>query len=97
MWKKISILLFISLFINVPAVIKASPAGHIVISEIKITGGSGKSTDEFIELYNPTGEDISLSGWRLNKKTATGNNYDLVLDFGEQYVKSHSFFLRIYN
>lgn len=93
MWKKISILVFISLFIIVPAVIKANPAGHIVISEIKTTGGSGKSTDEFIELYNPTEEDLSLSGWRLIKKTASGNEYELVDDFGVRIIKSHSFLL----
>ncbi|MCH7492771.1 lamin tail domain-containing protein [Patescibacteria group bacterium] len=93
MWKKIGILVFISLFIIVPAAIKASPAGHIVISEIKTTGGSGKSTDEFIEFYNPTDEDINLVGWQLNKKTASGNEYELVSDFGAQIIKSHSFLL----
>lgn len=72
---------------------EAAASNNIVISEIKLTGGSGNSTDEFIELYNPTDADVSLTGWSLIKKTASGNEYPLVESFGEQEIKSHSFFL----
>lgn len=45
---------------------------HIVINEIQISGQSSK--DEFIELYNPTENDIDLSGWKLTRKTESGEN-----------------------
>jgi len=73
--------------------INAAPSAHLVIGEIQTTGGTGYTTDEFVELYNPTEADINLAGWKLTKKTATGKEYVLVDDFGELSIKSHSFFL----
>ncbi|MFA6097936.1 MAG: lamin tail domain-containing protein [Patescibacteria group bacterium] len=91
--KKI-IVLAVLMIILIPFITaEAEPAVHLVISEIKTTGGSGKSTDEFVELYNPTETDVSMSGWRLIKKTASGSEYPLVDDFGDKAVKAHSFFL----
>jgi len=84
------------LFPYCSAPVQAEQADHIVISEIKLTGGSGKSTDEFVELYNPTEQNISLSGWQLTKKTASGNEYILVDDFGGKEIKTHSFFLIVH-
>lgn len=49
---------------------------HIVISEIQTAGTT--STDEFVELYNPTGDAVSLTNWKLTKKTAGGTESDLV-------------------
>lgn len=48
-------------------------ANHIVISEVRISGGSGKSTDEFVELYNPTESDIDISGWKITKLTKSAS------------------------
>ncbi|MBI1971513.1 MAG: lamin tail domain-containing protein [Candidatus Wildermuthbacteria bacterium] len=50
--------------------------GKILISEVQIEGQTPK--DEFIELYNPSGENIDLTGWKLAKKTASGNESNLV-------------------
>jgi hypothetical protein len=47
-----------------------SVASHVVISEIQVTGGG--TTDEIVELYNPTGDTVNLAGWRLTRKTASG-------------------------
>ncbi len=86
-------------FIIIIAIIIASinfvsaEAEHLVISEIKITGGSGFTTDEFVELYNPTDQEISLANWSLVKKTAAGNEYVLVENFNEKLIKAHSFLL----
>ncbi|XOU94154.1 MAG: lamin tail domain-containing protein [Candidatus Kerfeldbacteria bacterium] len=71
----------------------SAEAEHIVISEIKITGGSGFSTDEFLELYNPTDQDVSLANWSLIKQTAAGNEYILVENFNEKLIKAHAFIL----
>lgn len=69
---------------------------HVVISEVQITGGSGKSTDEFIELYNPTDNTISMNSWQLIKKTASGSEYILVDNFEERSILAHSFFLIVH-
>jgi hypothetical protein len=54
-----------------------SAASHIVISEIMV-GVSGTADNEFVELYNPTGSTVDLSGWRLTRKTDTGTQSTLV-------------------
>ncbi|QSQ23789.1 lamin tail domain-containing protein [Pyxidicoccus parkwayensis] len=49
---------------------------HVVISEICGGNGTGTaSTDEFIELYNPTNSDVDISGWLVQYKSATGAAY----------------------
>ncbi len=53
----------------------ANPAGTgLVISEAY--GGGGNSgatlTHDFIELYNPTGADISVAGWSVQYRSSTG-------------------------
>ena len=102
MKKTVSLLLVFSLLVygiillNPPVLTRAAGSFHLVISEIKITGGSGKSTDEFAEIYNPSENDISLSGWQLIKKTTSGNEYILVDDFGNKEIKAHSFFLIVH-
>jgi hypothetical protein len=52
----------------------------ILISEIQIEGEN--SQDEFIELFNPQNEEVSLINWKLTKKTATGNEATLVSSKG---------------
>ncbi|MAG44739.1 hypothetical protein CL633_02515 [bacterium] len=51
-------------------------ADHIVISEIQLYGQTSK--DDFVELYNPTDQDIVLDNWNLKKKTKSGNESTLV-------------------
>lgn len=51
-------------------------AGHLIISQIQTIGTT--ATDEFVEIYNPTGSQIDLTGYRLSKKTATGTLSNLV-------------------
>ncbi|MBU1146425.1 lamin tail domain-containing protein [Patescibacteria group bacterium] len=50
----------------------AATADHLVISEVQITGGTGQTGNDFIELYNPTSVPIDLDGYRLVKRTAAG-------------------------
>lgn len=72
--RRISIVsgLFVSLIFSVhhPAVADAPP--DIIISEVQ-TEGAGGAKDEFIRLLNDgDGEPVSLSGFKLTKKTVSG-------------------------
>ncbi|MFH0805115.1 MAG: lamin tail domain-containing protein [Patescibacteria group bacterium] len=85
--------IIVAVLLVVPLATHAVGADHAVISEIKTSGGTGKTTDEFIELYNPTDADVSLAGWKLVKKTAAGSDYGLIDDFGTKTIRAHSYFL----
>lgn len=70
-----------------------SPCGHVVISELA-TGSAICSTDEFIELYNPTARTISLAGYTLRSRSAASGNFTRLLTFGPTAtIASHGFYL----
>lgn len=46
----------------------------LVISRIQITGGTGKTDNDFITIYNKSNQIIDLSGLRLVKRTKTGTS-----------------------
>ena len=48
----------------------ASPAGSVVISEFRFSGPSGPR-DEYIELFNPTGNPVDLSTYTLSASNVT--------------------------
>lgn len=87
--------IFISLFVLNSFQVKVAQAvaGHVVISEVQV-GVTGASTNEFVELYNPTESMIELSGWVLSKKTAAGVDQDLLATFpSSTEIASHGYFL----
>ncbi|MDP3990729.1 MAG: lamin tail domain-containing protein, partial [Candidatus Nealsonbacteria bacterium] len=49
---------------------------HILITEVQIENSSSTNYD-FIELYNPNGQSIDISGFQLKKKSSTGNEYSI--------------------
>jgi hypothetical protein len=54
---------------------------HVVVNEVKVAGTSDLGTvagDEFIELYNPCGTTLDLTGSSLVYRSATGAN-DVVI------------------
>ena len=54
----------------------AAPGGHLpVISEVYGGGGNNGAaySHDFIELFNPTGEDVDLDGWAVQYFSAGGN------------------------
>ena len=65
MLKKISFLFIFSLFFLNP--IKASQ-GSVLINEIAWMGTEISSTDEWIELFNPSDIAIDISGWTLKSQ-----------------------------
>ena len=53
----------------------ASPSGDgVVINEVYVNGGSTGATylNKFVELYNPTDHAISVNGWSVQYRSATG-------------------------
>jgi len=84
-------LLFLGFFLfSKPPQTAFSSTIHVVISEVQIYGTT--ATDEFIELYNPTSEDIVIDGWRLTKKTKSGNQSNLVSNLSGT-IPAYGFFL----
>jgi Lamin Tail Domain/CotH kinase protein/Concanavalin A-like lectin/glucanases superfamily/Bacterial Ig domain len=43
-----------------------TPVTHVKINEINYNSARNTQLSEFIELYNPTGADVDLGGWRFN-------------------------------
>lgn len=69
-------------------------ADHLVISQVQITGGPGKTTNDFIELFNPTSEDIDLKGMRLVKRTKEGQADTLLKSWTEStIIKARGYYL----
>lgn len=51
---------------------------HLVVSEIFV-GMDGNANYEFIELYNPTNQEIDLTGWTIKKRSSSGAESSLVV------------------
>ena len=52
----------------------AAAQARVIINEAYLNGGSANATykNKYVELYNPTGADINLTGWSLQYRSATG-------------------------
>jgi 5'-nucleotidase len=59
----------------VPQALAAPTGDGVVINEVYVNGGSAGApfVDKFVELYNPTSADISLSGWSIQYRPASGS------------------------
>ena len=55
-------------------------ACDLVISELAAAGPSG-ADDEFVELYNPGQEDVSLAGWALQSRGPTAGSWSSINTF----------------
>ena len=71
----------------------ASPISTVVISEVSM-GTEDSASDEFVELYNNTGNDIDLNGWTLNYKSSTGKTWTKRASIGQNaIIRSHDYYL----
>lgn len=69
------------------------PTSNLVISEFAPRGPAG-AFDEFVELYNPTGLAVDISGWKLQTKSALTTAWtDRVVFPGNTSIASHRYLL----
>jgi len=59
-------------FVFSVTLVNAQTANHVVVSEVFYLGSSGAT--EFVELYNPTANDVDLTGYELRTDATTGTN-----------------------
>jgi hypothetical protein len=60
-----------ALFVFLAWIIAAAEPGDVVINEIAWMGTRASANDEWIELYNNTGQPVDLSGWALTAADGT--------------------------
>ncbi len=72
----------------------------ILISEIQIAGqdteGKIMEKEDFVELFNPNDQDISLTGWYLQRKTKDAIDFSSYAPqnlFSGKVIKAHNHFL----
>jgi hypothetical protein len=91
------ILLVAGLGVVSPFFVSAS-TDHLIISQIQVEGIE-KTTDDFIEIYNPTQNDVNLKGLKLVKRTKTGTTDTSLVSWDSDtaapimVVKAHGFYL----
>lgn len=67
---------------------------HILISQVQTTGGTGQTENDFIELYNPTGEKFNLKGYRLVKRTQSGTKDTTIKSWtADAFIPAYGFYL----
>jgi len=56
--------------------VQAGLAEHAVINEVHVDSidGTGGFDDDWVELYNPTGTEINLGTWSIQKTDASGSS-----------------------
>jgi hypothetical protein len=67
-------------------------ATHVVISEFA-TRGLSSTTDDFVELYNPTSSAVNISGWTLDYLTGSWKNGDLATFPSGASIPAYGFYL----
>jgi len=78
-----------------PIKTKVAVPKKILINEIQVDGAEDKK-EEFVELYNPNGVDVDLTGWYLQRKTATGEKYGSYVTstlFEGEVIKANDYLL----
>ena len=71
----------------------------ILISEVQLAGATGLGLDdkqEFIELYNPNSQEVDLTNWYLQRKTASGSSWSTYASknlFSGKKISANGYFL----
>ena len=89
------VILILSLFlIIVSSNALATIADHVVISEFLVDSSGLESAYEFIELYNPTNQDIDISNWDIAYESTTFSSWTPVATIpASSTISAHGYFL----
>ena len=52
-----------------------TPPDHVIINQVYGASDNGYASHSFIELYNPTGEDIDMSSWSVQYKSSADGDH----------------------
>jgi PKD repeat protein len=66
---------------------------NIILSEIQITGSTGHSNDDFVELYNPNPTPIDISSYRLRYRNSSGTESSLNKIKDGTCIAAHGYYL----
>ena len=67
---------------------------HLVLSEVVVDVTGAETAGEMVEIYNPTGDTVDISGWDIAYKTATGSSWSAKATFpGGSLIAPYSYFL----
>src|SRR4051812_8595933 len=71
----------------------AEQADHVVISQYFGGGGNAGAPykNDFIELYNPTDQDVVLDNWSVQYASTTGTSWQVTVLKGT--IKAHGYYL----
>lgn len=65
----------------------------IIINEIQISGGSGKTSEDYIELYNKSSKPLEIGGWKLRKRTQSGSESPVKVFANSAIIPAEGYFL----
>lgn len=63
--------------------VSAVSPSELLISKVQITGGTGKTTEDYVSIYNASETPIDLNGLRLVKRTKTGTSDTILKSWSE--------------
>ncbi|RLC43834.1 MAG: hypothetical protein DRH70_09520, partial [Candidatus Coatesbacteria bacterium] len=66
-------------------------SSRVIITEVQIEGN--KSSDDFVELYNPSTNSVDISGFQLKKKTSSGKEYSIRVFPQASVIPAQEYFL----
>lgn len=73
-----------------PSPTPANIANHLVISEVQIAGAL--AGNDFVEIYNPTSNSVTITGWKLRFRTSGGTESSLGV-IPTASIASHGYYL----
>ncbi|MBN1207074.1 MAG: amidohydrolase family protein [Myxococcaceae bacterium] len=79
------------------SIVPFATANHVVISEVAV--GKDVATDEFVELYNPTNQDIDITHWKLQYRPGISGDFSNSFTIAPVApdttvtIKAHGYFL----
>jgi hypothetical protein len=90
---KYQALLLLSLTVLFYFYIAKAENSEIIINEIQISGGSGKTSEDYIELYNKSSKPLEIGGWKIRKRTQGGTESSIKVFSDSAVIPAEGYFL----